>query len=367
MALVMPVILGSVRSDRKGLRVARYITRHLEERGYGAPLVDPAALQLPLLDRMYKEYPSGQAPEALEHLAGILRSADAFVVVSAEYNHSIPPPLSNTLDHFLDEYFWRPSGIVCYSAGRFGGVRAAMQLRSMLCELGTPSIPSLLPIPEVGTVLDPDGMPQQPWVDSSAKRFLDELVWYAEALRRQRAEGMPYRLNAGPFLPRAKRRILGPCAPMEPGSLRSAGDQQEAVLDLPSGLGSDPGRGPSHAVVLVAVQQVDGAGRDPLYAGPMRLVISTLAVVVAEAHDRRPPHGGQLLGDPVPEPGRWLLTLRMVFLPLPFRRSVTLGDRLRGRQHGLHLGPVGALALQGRQGYVQSLRDLEGEAGTAHA
>ena len=96
---------------------------------------------------MYKEYAAGEAPEALERLAGRIKAADAFIIVSGEYNHSIPPALSNLLDHFLEEYFWRPSAIVCYSAGAFGGVRAAMQLRAMLCELGTPSIPSLLPVP----------------------------------------------------------------------------------------------------------------------------------------------------------------------------------------------------------------------------
>ena len=53
--------------------------------------------------------------------SGLFRRADAFVIVTAEYNHSIPPALSNTLDHFLEEYFWRPSAIVCYSAGAFGG------------------------------------------------------------------------------------------------------------------------------------------------------------------------------------------------------------------------------------------------------
>jgi NAD(P)H-dependent FMN reductase len=141
---------------------------------------------------MYKEYPKGQAPETLERLADLFRRADAFVVVSAEYNHSIPPGLTNTLDHFLEEYFWRPSAIVCYSAGRFGGVRAAMQLRALLCELGMPSIPSLLPIPEIGKTLDPEGMPLQPWLERSAGRFIDELAWYAQALRRQRTEGTPY-------------------------------------------------------------------------------------------------------------------------------------------------------------------------------
>ncbi len=192
MPLLTPVILGSVRSDRKGIRAARFIVRRLEERGYEAPLVDPAELKLPLLDRMYKEYPKGEAPETLERLADLYRRADAFVLVSAEYNQSIPPALSNTLDHFLEEYFWRPSAIVCYSAGRYGGVRAAVQLRTMLGELGMPSIPTYLAIPEIGKTLDPEGQPQQPWLEKTAGRFIDELTWYAEALKRQRAEGTPY-------------------------------------------------------------------------------------------------------------------------------------------------------------------------------
>jgi NAD(P)H-dependent FMN reductase len=192
MSLLLPVILGSVRSDRKGLRAARFIIRRLEEQGHEAPLVDPLELKLPLLDRMYKEYPKGKAPESLERLAELYRRADGFVIVSAEYNQSIPPALSNTLDHFLEEYFWRPSAIVCYSAGRYGGVRAAVQLRTMLGELGMSSIPSYLAIPEIGKTLDEDGHPQQPWLDKSAGRFMSELVWYAQALRRQRQEGTPY-------------------------------------------------------------------------------------------------------------------------------------------------------------------------------
>ena len=64
----------------------------------------------------------------------LYRGADGFVGVSGEYNHGIPPALKNLLDHFLEEYFFRPSGIACYSAGAFGGVRAAMQLRMSLAE-----------------------------------------------------------------------------------------------------------------------------------------------------------------------------------------------------------------------------------------
>jgi NAD(P)H-dependent FMN reductase len=192
MALTVPVILGSVRTERMGLRAARFLIGQLTALGHDAPLVDPVELALPLLDRMYKEYPVGAAPPALESLAQLYRRADAFVVVSAEYNHSIPPALSNTLDHFLEEYFWRPSGIVTYSAGRFGGVRAAMQLRAMLGELGMPSIPSLLPIGTVGTAIAPDGTSADPALLTSTARFAAELQWYAEALGRQRASGTPY-------------------------------------------------------------------------------------------------------------------------------------------------------------------------------
>ncbi len=192
MPLTIPVILGSVRSERNGLRAARFLVAQIVARGHAAPLVDPAALNLSLLDRMYKEFPRGEAPEALERLADLYRRADAFVVVSAEYNHSIPPALSNTLDHFLEEYFWRPSAICCYSAGQFGGVRAAMQLRAMLAELGTPSIPSLLPIPRIHTALSEAGEPAEAWLAKAAGRFLDELTWYAEALQARRASGTPY-------------------------------------------------------------------------------------------------------------------------------------------------------------------------------
>jgi NAD(P)H-dependent FMN reductase len=186
------VIYGSVRRDRQGIKAARFILGECQGRGHRASLVDPAEERLPMLDRMYKEYPPGQAPEGLERLATRIKAADAFVVVSGEYNHSIPPALSNLLDHFLEEYFWRPSAIVAYSAGAFGGVRAAVQLRSMLGELGTVSIPSILPVPRVQDAFDDDGRPHDEAYHRRAARFLDELEWYARALKAARQSGVPY-------------------------------------------------------------------------------------------------------------------------------------------------------------------------------
>jgi NAD(P)H-dependent FMN reductase len=192
MALDILVFYGSVRSDRQGIKAARFVANQCRERNHQVSLIDPLEVRLPLLDRMYKEYPRGEAPAMLEHLAGQIREADAFIVVSGEYNHSIPPALSNLLDHYLEEYFWRPSAIVCYSAGAFGGVRAAMQLRAMLCELGTPSIPSLFAIPKVQDAFDEDGTPRDPAHTRRIGRFLDELEWYAQALRTARLGGVPY-------------------------------------------------------------------------------------------------------------------------------------------------------------------------------
>ena len=185
------VLLGSVRQDRMGTRAADLVVRELKDRGHEVHLVDPLELQLPLLDRMYKEHPEGEAPEKLESLAQLYRSVDGFLIVSAEYNHGIPPALKNLLDHFLEEYFWRPSGIVCYSAGGFGGVRAAMQLRMTLAELGMPSIPSILPIPRISETIGEDGVASEITV-RSMNRFLDEFLWYAGALAQARMDGTPY-------------------------------------------------------------------------------------------------------------------------------------------------------------------------------
>jgi NAD(P)H-dependent FMN reductase len=192
MPLNFPILYGSVRETRQGIKAARFVDDQLRRRGHQTTLIDPKEYRLPLLDRMYKEYPKGEAPEVLERLATLYRGADGFVIVSGEYNHGIPPALKNLLDHFLEEYFWRPSAIVCYSGGSFGGVRAAMQLRMTLAELGMPSISSLFPVPKVQDAFKDDGRAKDPAVERRAQRFLDELEWYARALQEARAKGTPY-------------------------------------------------------------------------------------------------------------------------------------------------------------------------------
>jgi NAD(P)H-dependent FMN reductase len=177
------VIYGSARRGRHGIKAARFVVRKLEQRGHAVSLVDSKEYPLPFLDLMYKEYEAGKAPEAMERIARILKAADGFVIVSAEYNHSIPAALKNILDHFQSEYLYKPSAIVSYSAGPFGGVRALINLRAILAELGTPSIPSAFPISQVHDAFDDDGHPLDKAYDDRVIKFLDEYEWYAHALK----------------------------------------------------------------------------------------------------------------------------------------------------------------------------------------
>jgi NAD(P)H-dependent FMN reductase len=190
--LTVAVLLGSVRPERQALRAGRMVAEALHGAGHEAVMVDPLELRLPLLERTYSEYKPGEAPAGLDGLAALYRRADGFVIVSGEYNHGIPAALKNLLDYFLEEYFWRPSGIVCYSSGQFGGVRAAMQLRMVLGELGMPSTPTLLAIPRITSAIDEEGRPRQDWLAPALTDFLNEFTWYARALRQARKAGTPY-------------------------------------------------------------------------------------------------------------------------------------------------------------------------------
>ena len=119
----------------------------------------------------------------------ILLDSDAFILVSAEYNHAPAPAMLNLLDHFKSEYESKPSAIACYSYGPFGGVRAAMTLRAVMGELGASSIPRLLPCPAVHEAFDGNGLPkdESAWKKRSDD-FLGQLEWYANALKGARAK-----------------------------------------------------------------------------------------------------------------------------------------------------------------------------------
>ena len=188
------VLYGSYRSDRAGIRLAEYVMRRLAARGADVRLVDAKQVGLPMLDRMYKEYPPGEAPAAMETLAGQIRTADGFVFIAGEYNWGVQPGLKNLTDHFLEEWFWRPAAIVSYSAGRIAGARSNFLWHGTLSEMGMVVISSTITVGGITGALDEKGTPTGDGgaaLDRSFPRFADDLEWWTEATKAQTARKAP--------------------------------------------------------------------------------------------------------------------------------------------------------------------------------
>src|SRR5580704_13561496 len=188
------VFYGSYRSDRLGIRLAQFVVEGLRGRGFDVELIDAKAVGLPMLYRMYKEYPKGKAPAALEKLAGQIRGADGFVFITGEYNWSIQPGLKNLTDHFLEEWFWRPAAIASYSGGRLSGVRSATAWHGTLSEMGMVVVSSTIAVGPIGQTLAADGAPTGKGgeaLERAFPRFADDLMWCVEAARTQRQRKPP--------------------------------------------------------------------------------------------------------------------------------------------------------------------------------
>ena len=154
MAHEILVFYGSYRSHRMGIRLANFIVARIRARGDTAELIDAKDVSLPMLDRMYKEYPPGSAPRAMEALASKIRAADAFVFIVGEYNWGVQPGLKNLTDRFLEEWFWRPAAIASYSAGRLSGARSSVAWHGILSEMGMVVISSALAVGLIAETLD---------------------------------------------------------------------------------------------------------------------------------------------------------------------------------------------------------------------
>jgi len=191
------VFLGSVRETappypkRLGLRVARALVEHLNTGENKANLVDPLAFELGKVFKPHFAYSKGKAPRPLDQLATEIANADGYVMVSPEYNHSMSPALAHLLNHFGSSLFsYKPSVITTYSAGQWGGARAAVNMRCYLSELGCLPVSAMIHVPKAQEVFDEDGqyldgVEGQQWT-SYIKRALSQLDWWAAAASVQR-------------------------------------------------------------------------------------------------------------------------------------------------------------------------------------
>lgn len=191
------VFLGSARDStppapaRLGLRVALACRPLLEVNQATVELIDPLDFNLGTTFKPHFAFGKASVPQELATLAEKIERADGYVMVSPEYNHSMSPALSHLLNHFGSSLFsFKPSAIVTYSAGQWGGVRAAVSMRTFLSELGCLPVSAMIHVPKAQEVLQADGRFVD-GVDADAwsgyfGRTLSQLTWWSEAAARQR-------------------------------------------------------------------------------------------------------------------------------------------------------------------------------------
>lgn len=196
------VFLGSRRASsppnppRLGERVARHLVGEASKT-FDVVLVDPLTLPLEPVFRPVFARPAAEVPTSMATLHAQIRTANAYVMVSPEYNHSPSPALTDLLNAFPSSAFaFKPSLIVTYSSGQWGGTRAAVGLRTFLSELGCLPVSAMLHYPHADRVFDAEGRPS-PGEDADrwagyAARGLSQLAWWAQAAASQRERLDPF-------------------------------------------------------------------------------------------------------------------------------------------------------------------------------
>ncbi|MFF5264801.1 NADPH-dependent FMN reductase [Actinomadura viridis] len=187
--LRMAVIIGSTRNGRFGPTVAGWFAARARRRpDVTVDMVDLAEAGLPATLTDHDE----PVPAPVRRLAPRLAAADAFVVVTPEYNHGFPAPLKTAIDWFYEEWQAKPVALVTYGRDS-GGLNAAAQLRQIFAELHAVTIRDGLSLPRYWEDFAPDGSWPRPAAECNASvtTTLDQLIWWANALRDARARA-PY-------------------------------------------------------------------------------------------------------------------------------------------------------------------------------
>ncbi|MGW1773307.1 NADPH-dependent FMN reductase [Streptomyces sp. NPDC002104] len=187
--LTVAVITASVRDGRLGPAVADWFTTRARARpGLTVETVDLRDVPLPLTLPAPGQEPPADTAAVRDALRSVLERADAFVVVTPEYNHSFPASLKNVLDWFLTEWAARPVGFVSYG-GLAGGLRAVEQLRQVFAELHAVTVRETVSFHTAWERLDADGrILDDKAADAAAVTLLDQLAWWGRALRTARTE-----------------------------------------------------------------------------------------------------------------------------------------------------------------------------------
>lgn len=188
--LQLALIVGSTRRGRFCGTVADWFTKPATQHGaFAVDRVDLSDLDLPVV---FPDVAGGeQPPEEVVSLRRRLGGMDAFVVITPEYNHGYPASLKNAIDWIDAAFRAKPVGLVSYG-GIAGGTRAAEQPRQVFPELHAMTIRDTVSFSNFWDKFDSSGEPLDTvGCDTAAKKLLDQLAWWAQALREAR-ENNPY-------------------------------------------------------------------------------------------------------------------------------------------------------------------------------
>jgi len=174
------IFLGSIREGRQSHRAAYYVAKSLDERGIESDLIDLAKTPLPIHSGPDEKNP--QLKKNIEQISRRLKTADAIIFVTPEYHGSLSGVLKNAIDYYWEEFQKKPIGVVAASAGRMAGINASTQLQHVILSLGAFPMPLKLLVPEIHNAFDDEFLPQNEKIITSTEKFLDEFLWFAEAL-----------------------------------------------------------------------------------------------------------------------------------------------------------------------------------------
>jgi NAD(P)H-dependent FMN reductase len=180
------IVSGSPRKSSTTARLALYLKRVLEEKTeHEIGLLDVREYPMSLLQKVFTSV--DDAPEQYKGLAERMFGADAFIIVTPEYNGSYSPAMQNMFDHFPKQHR-KPFGLVTASPGALGGIRAAMQLQQFVMALFGIASPYMLVTPQVDKKFDAEGNLLDPGFQKSVDVFVNEYLWLAEKVVDEKVE-----------------------------------------------------------------------------------------------------------------------------------------------------------------------------------
>lgn len=174
------IISGSPRGNSITNRVALHLKKLMQERtDHEVDIIDVRENELPLLQSVFTSVES--TPEPYKEITERMLKADAFILLTPEYNGSYSAPLKNLLDHFPKQHH-KVFAIATASPGMLGGIRAAMQLQELIYALFGIGSPYMLVTPQVDKKFDEDGNLLDANFQKSIDIFINEFIWLAEKI-----------------------------------------------------------------------------------------------------------------------------------------------------------------------------------------